>query len=93
MKLSIILFSIAIPFSASAIQYIKGSSKISAEDFDKCTAKIFRKSGQDELSPENRRQAVKDALVGKAINDMDPLKKYLADHPDACTYGADSDKF
>jgi len=93
MKLLIFITTLSMTISASAIQYVKGSGKIKAEDFDQCTNKVYRKSGQDELSPENRRQAIKEALVGKAINDLGAAKKYLADHSDACTYGADSEGF
>ncbi len=93
MKKIIFITILNLAMSASAIQYVKGSGKIKAEDFDKCSNKVYRKSGQDELSPENRRQAIKDALVGKAMNDLAIVKKYLADHVDACSYGADSDSF
>ena len=92
-KIIFILLATIFTVSAHAIQYVKGSSKISAEEFDKCTAKIFRKSGQEELTPENRRQAVKDTLTGKAINDLEALKKHMTEHSDACSYGADSEKF
>lgn len=93
MKLLIFITMLSMAFSASAIQYVKGSGKIKPEEFDKCTNKIYRKSGQDELSPENRRQAIKEALVGKAINELGAVKKYLADHGDACSYGTDSEGF
>lgn len=82
-----------VPLTSSAIQYIKGKSKISAEDFNNCSTRIFRKEGQDELSPENRRQAVKDALVGKTINDLGALKTHLASNPDDCSYGSDKESF
>jgi hypothetical protein len=87
-----LIFLSVLPLAANAIQYVKGTSKISPEDFDKCSTKVFRKIAQDELSPENRRLAVKDALIGKAINDIEPLKIFLGQHPDTCSYIGDSEK-
>ncbi len=94
MKLIILFLSaLTITFSASAIQYVKSTGKINADEFDKCSNKIYRKSAQDELSPEHRRQAIKDVLVGKSINDLGAVKKYLAEHAEACTYGGDQEAF
>ncbi|MGZ3742296.1 MAG: hypothetical protein ACXWRE_04155 [Pseudobdellovibrionaceae bacterium] len=92
---SILFISLMVSLSlpAVAIQYVKGTAKISADEFNACSNKMFRKVAQDELSPENRRLAVKDVLVGKTINELDALKKYLSEHPDACSYGSDSEKF
>ncbi len=94
MKKIFLLLTIAtVSFSASAIQYVKGSGKITVDEFDKCGTKIYRKSGQSELSPDNKAKASQDILVGKSINDLEALKKYLGEHPEACSYGIDGEKF
>jgi hypothetical protein len=96
-KLTILIASMVLPLAAaSATQYVKSDggniSKISDADFVNCTNKIFRKSGQEGLSTDLKKQLAIESLKGNTVNDLDALKSRLKGES-ACTYGADDEKF
>jgi hypothetical protein len=92
-----IVISAVLPMSvAFATQYVKSAggatSKISDADFAGCAKRIYRKAGQEGLSTESKKQLAIESLKGNTVNDLDAVKSKLKGE-DACTYGADDEKF